>query len=256
MRICILLASALLGIAGCNNDSTVVEPLGQQTDTSIVIRDVLPRRGLVSDTVNVYGSRFQHARIAFNGLEASYLKRSDTILTARVPRGATSGPITIFTTTDTAIGPVFSVDTVCSQNLCIVPYWGPLLTEQQSWQRDWMFRYVQWTGQVRADSVVLTQGPYPIGDDTGLTRLVRFMNNRGVHSLPTSVDAFMIYHEMFWTSIDTLKGIVAVQSWDTAGVVSGRVSWFDESQSWWYDSVFWYDFSPRVLPNQRLKLTE
>jgi hypothetical protein len=242
MRLYILLVSTLLGMVSCNNNSTVVEPPNQQADTRIVIRDVVPRRGRMSDTVNVYGFHFQGARIAFNGLETSYLWRSDTILSARVPRGATSGRVILFTLGDTAIGPVFTVDSVCSQNLCIVPYYGSLLTEQQSWQKDWFYRYVEWAGQVRADSIILTQGPYQVGDDTRLTRLVRFTNNRGPTALPTSVDAILVHHEMFRTVIDTLKGIVAIQSWDTAGVVSGKISWFYEPYKWWYDFVFWYDF--------------
>ena len=245
MRIYILAISIVLMIVGCNNNnSMVIQPPTQSVDTSIVIRTVIPSSGRMSDTVTVYGSHFQAARIMFNGVETSYLTRSDSVITARVPRRASSGPVTVFSDRDTAFGPIFIVDSVCSQSLCIVPYYGQLLTEQQSWQRDWFYRYVEWTGQVRPDSVVLSQGPYQIGDDTRVTRLLRFINDRGMNALPTSMDAFLIYHEMFWTDIDTLKGIVAIQSWDTAGIVSGKVSWFNESQHRWYDFVFWYDFSP------------
>ncbi len=202
----------------------------------------------MSDTVTIYGSHFSGSRVLangvhFNGTPTTVLGISESVLVVRVPFGATSGPIAVCTMTDSVIGPVFTVDSLCDQNLCIAPYYGQLLTEQQSWQRDMFYRYVRWSGRVLSDSVVLSL-EYQVGNETIITQLLRFTHDRTTNTIPASVDGFLIYHIRSTTETDTLRGLVSIQSWDTAGVVSGKVSWFYETYSWWRDFVFWYDFSP------------
>lgn len=230
---------------GCNNDSTVVP---QVNNTNVTIRNVAPARGKMSDAVVIYGANFdslQWPPVGFNGVRTAVESFSDTVINVRVPLGASTGPLIVYTTRGSAVGPVFTVEPPCGANLCNVLYEGPLLTKQQSWQRDCAYRYTRWSGQSRTDSIVLAQG-FCVGDDSYFTKTLRFTNDRGPNFLPTVTDAYLVDHEIQGTYIDTLKGIVSIQSWDPYGVVSGKLSWFSEPDKLWRDFVFWYDFTPSL----------
>ena len=61
-----------------------------------------PRAGAVGDTVTLRGGGFKLvAHVRFNGVLAEILARSVSTLTVRVPAGATSGPITVQSSTGT-----------------------------------------------------------------------------------------------------------------------------------------------------------
>ncbi len=238
-----LILLTLLPCFGCEDSSMVVQP---QPPPGATIRAIVPVTGRISDAVVIYGAHFDTLRrlypVTFNGVPVSVEDHSDSIISVRVPLGASSGPIIVYTTRDSAVGPVFTVVPSCGQDLCVYPYDGPLLSEQQSWHRDCFYRFVRWSGQWTSDSVVLSQG-YCVGDDSHYTLILRFKNYRG-YPLPTIVDGSLIDREIEGTSTITLKGLVSIQSWDPKGVVSGKVSWFDERNRSWRDFVFWYEFSP------------
>ena len=245
MRRFLLLLFPLPIWAGCNNDSSVAPPLA---NFKVTIRTVVPTSGRMSDAVVISGSNFdslQWTPVSFDGVRVAVDSSSEQCIHVRVPRGASTGPLIVYTARDSAVGPVFTVDPPCGADLCNVLYQGPLLTEEQSWQRDCAYRYVGWDGQSRTDSIVLTQG-FCVGDDSYFTRTLRFTNDRGPDFLPTVAEAYLVDQEIQGTYTDTLKGIVSIQSWDPYGVVSGKLSWFSESDKLWRDFVFWHDFTPSL----------
>ena len=72
----------------------------QKTPT---ITDFTPTSGLVGTSVQINGTFFTGATaVAFHGLSASFTVVSDTSITAAVPAGATTGPITVTTPGGTA----------------------------------------------------------------------------------------------------------------------------------------------------------
>ena len=81
-----------------------------------------------------------------------------------------------------------------------------------------------------------------VGDDSHLTRLLRFKRDTLSTLFPVAVDGFTISQQLSGTYIDTLQGLVRIQSWIPNGVVSGKVSWFDKAFDGWADFVFWHDF--------------
>jgi len=57
-----------------------------------------PTSGTVGSTVFVTGAGFTGvSRVTFNGTPATFMSSGSTFLSARVPAGATSGPITVTT---------------------------------------------------------------------------------------------------------------------------------------------------------------
>ncbi|MFM8443913.1 MAG: PQQ-binding-like beta-propeller repeat protein [Methylococcus sp.] len=63
----------------------------------------LPKQGTVLDQVGIYGTGFNNIRsVKFNGESAGYTRQSANYLTAKVPYGASSGPITVTTAEGTA----------------------------------------------------------------------------------------------------------------------------------------------------------
>src|SRR5262249_35567598 len=58
-----------------------------------------PMEGVTGERVTIGGYRLQTtSSVRFNGVEASFVVQSDYAVTATVPSGASSGPITITTT--------------------------------------------------------------------------------------------------------------------------------------------------------------
>jgi len=234
-------ATALLVCSGCTNESIVVGPNGP---AAMTIRAVVPDNGAAGDFVTVHGTGFSDLRapypVSFNGALAWIEDYEDSVLTVRVPPDATTGPLRILTPNDSASGPVFTVHPGCGSDLCVKLYGGPALTEQQSWTLNCFFKYVKWTGAITADTLVLSQS-YCYGDDSFYTLTLRFWNNP---PFQTGTDGLFLDREITGTTAYRLQGIVFIQSWDRAGVVSGKVSWWlGPSNRMWRDFVFWHDFS-------------
>jgi IPT/TIG domain len=71
-----------------------------------------PLNGPIGTTVNISGARLATATaVAFNGIAAAFTVNSDTELTATVPAGATSGPVTVTTPAGSADSASFTVTT-------------------------------------------------------------------------------------------------------------------------------------------------
>ena len=79
--------------AGCTAScsATVAEP------AEIIVASFTPTSGSVGSSVTISGSGFSGATdVSFNGTSASFTVDNDGQITATVPVGATSGPITVF----------------------------------------------------------------------------------------------------------------------------------------------------------------
>ena len=92
--------------------------------------------GRMSDSVIVIGMYFDSLRnldpVTFNGIGCYPIRRSDTFLSVRIPLGATSGPLTLHARSDSTVGAIFNVMQPCGENLCIIQYDGPTLTQFES----------------------------------------------------------------------------------------------------------------------------
>jgi len=243
MKRSLFLLALMLNI-DCKNNSAITPP--PTTVPGPIIRSISPSEGKIADVVVISGSGFDSlvwAGISFHGARVAADSFSATTIRVRVPPSASTGPVVVYTVRDSAVGPVFTVLPSCGARMCVAPYYGPLLIEEQSWVRDCRFRFIPWAGEVRADSVIFSQG-YCVGDDSYFMRIVRFKNDIGPNLLPSAVDVFLIDREIHGTFTDTLRGVAFVQSWDINGVTSGKVSWFDEVYLCWLDFVFWYDATP------------
>jgi hypothetical protein len=91
-----ILALGVLALAGCSKDeegSTAPQPL------TPVISALEPDSGAVGDTVAVHGRDFGQTQgsstVLFSAVQAPVLSWSDTLLRARVPRGAVTGPVIV-----------------------------------------------------------------------------------------------------------------------------------------------------------------
>ena len=93
------------GLVVLNFTNTTDQPL---------VTDFSPPRGAVGHPVRVFGANFLAVNaVQFNGVAATFTVNSNTQLTAVVPQGATTGPISV---TDTAGNTAFSVG-----NFTVVP---------------------------------------------------------------------------------------------------------------------------------------
>ncbi len=62
------------------------------------VSEFLPRYGVPGNTVTIFGGNFSGATsVRFNGQPASFSRVADTQITATIPAGATTGPITVAT---------------------------------------------------------------------------------------------------------------------------------------------------------------
>jgi len=74
------------------------------------ITSVSPPNGDIGDSVTISGSAFTGAtQVSFNGTPAAFTISSVTSITAKVPAGATSGPVKVTTPDGDATGPSFTV---------------------------------------------------------------------------------------------------------------------------------------------------
>src|SRR5581483_10763146 len=78
------------------------------------VNNVSPLNGppgtIVTITGAEFGSRISGVDLRFNGTPANIISASRTTLTASVPFGATTGPVTVNIAGQTATGPVFTVN--------------------------------------------------------------------------------------------------------------------------------------------------
>jgi hypothetical protein len=88
--------------------------------------------GKPADTIHIYGSNFgtlrRSARVSFNGTSATAISFTDKDITATVPAGATTGPLTVYDWEGTASNPVaFTVPgtPIGPQVTSITPNSGP-----------------------------------------------------------------------------------------------------------------------------------
>ncbi len=81
-----------------------------------VITNFTPPSGPVGTVVNIFGANFANVtNVRFNGINATFTVVSTTQITATVPAGATTGPITVTTTGGTATAtPDFIVTTTAT----------------------------------------------------------------------------------------------------------------------------------------------
>jgi hypothetical protein len=85
--------------------STADFTVGPPTITSFT-----PNRGLAGTSVVITGTNFSGVTsVKFNGITATYTVNSGTQITATVPTGATTGPITVTNAVGTATGGTFTV---------------------------------------------------------------------------------------------------------------------------------------------------
>jgi hypothetical protein len=223
----------------CIPEPAAVEPAG----TTLAIFSIAPSRAQRGDAVRISGAGFDGLRrssfpASFNGASAVPEDRSDSLLILRVPFDASTGPVVLFTETDSVVGPVFAVASSCDKDACIGVYLGPPLTEQQAWTLDCFLRYVKWSGEVRSDTVILTHN-YCVGDDMYLSITLRLW---GPDPFTGNVDGVFIGNLFPWNFTYPLKGQIYLQSWDRGGIISGKASWWLSDFRDWRDFVFWYDF--------------
>lgn len=93
------------GVASNSVSFTVLEPLS--------VTAISPAAGAVGATVTITGTGFGASQsdsvVTFNGTAASVVTWNDTSVTAVVPPGASTGPVTVDVATTTADGPSFEV---------------------------------------------------------------------------------------------------------------------------------------------------
>ena len=93
------------GVASNSLSFTVLEPLS--------VTAISPAAGSVGSTVTITGAGFganqSDSVVTFNGTTATAVTWTDTSITAVVPTGASTGPVTVDVATTTADGPSFEV---------------------------------------------------------------------------------------------------------------------------------------------------
>src|SRR5215472_17201324 len=105
VRTCVCVAAGLAVLAGAPAAAAMRSPGVVPNDGGTpAVSGFTPGDGHVGDLVTVTGSDFTNASdVQFNGISASpFSVDSDTQLTANVPAGATTGPISVVTPDGTA----------------------------------------------------------------------------------------------------------------------------------------------------------
>ncbi len=93
-----------LAVANLNSDTVTVLLNNSSQDLGTIITSFSPNNGPEGTVVTVFGSGFIGATsVQFNGLEAVFAVEANGRLTATVPVGATTGPITVITPTGTGV---------------------------------------------------------------------------------------------------------------------------------------------------------
>ena len=103
--------TATVPAAGITGAISVTTPAGTATSANAFvvsprITGFTPTSGRAGTRVTITGANFSGATaVTFNGVAATFLVNSATQITARVPAGATAGPIVVTTPAGTATGP-------------------------------------------------------------------------------------------------------------------------------------------------------
>jgi hypothetical protein len=89
-----------------NTDGTATSSTSFTVIVSPTITDITPNRGEFRTTVTITGTGFTGVtEVTFNGVSATFTVVSDTEITAKVPSGAGTGPITVTNASGTATSP-------------------------------------------------------------------------------------------------------------------------------------------------------
>lgn len=110
--------------AGTGSPNLLVYSIfGTPTGTAPTISSFSPGSGAVGTSVTISGANFTGASaVRFNGTAASYTVNSASQITATVPSGATTGPISVVTASGTATSAgTFTVTTTSSSQLLANP---------------------------------------------------------------------------------------------------------------------------------------
>ncbi|QIX60289.1 T9SS type A sorting domain-containing protein [Hymenobacter sp. BT18] len=121
-------------------DVTISGPNGSETafsgftvtNASHSITSVNPTSGSVGTNISIFGTGFVGSTaVYFNGISANFSVESDEGITAQVPTGATTGPITIATPSGTATSPSnFTVTVRATPTISnVTPASGPVGTQ-------------------------------------------------------------------------------------------------------------------------------
>jgi hypothetical protein len=113
-----------------------VMPAAVQADEAPVMQSVTPTQGPVGTTVYVRGAHFgeslsQNSKLYFNGVAVPYPKIinwTDTLITATVPDGATTGPVVVTTANGSSNADVTFTVTDTPEISAIYPSTGPVGT--------------------------------------------------------------------------------------------------------------------------------
>ncbi|MCW9709179.1 beta strand repeat-containing protein [Fodinibius salsisoli] len=97
-------------------DQTATGPTFSVTDApvpQVAIEDISPKQGPVGTAVTITGHNFSGTAsentVTFNGTKATISNATETTLEVSVPQGATSGPVKVSASGQTATGPSFTV---------------------------------------------------------------------------------------------------------------------------------------------------
>lgn len=87
-----------------------------KNDPAPVISSISPDNGVYSTIVTINGNHFSTsgATVQFNGKDARVVSATGTTITAEVPKGAGTGPVTVKTGAGTSTGPVFNYTWISS----------------------------------------------------------------------------------------------------------------------------------------------
>lgn len=238
----ILLCLALAACAEKSVDPTPRLPL----DESVSISAIEPNVNYRSQSIRIHGTGFHpdswRNQVLFVGGQSVWADSgSYTVLHVRIPVNAYTGEILVRTPNDSAYGPKLYVISGCPSNVCVIPYDGPTLTEEQSFQLDFFSRPIGWTASLAGDTLKLRHRSIQ-GDEAHIEWLLNFRLNGT--ALPTFVEGTIENYS--WpspTEIHPVEGLIQFQSWDTLGVVAAKVSTPLYRDLRVRDFVIWYNFN-------------
>jgi len=217
-------------IAGCSDRGAEIpsgespyEPFIQYTPVTVV-----PDSGRIGATVAVTDSDFRPSyryAVVFRGTNEPLLITCDSSSTihAFVPFSALTGPISVCLPGGTWITQTFVVtESSDTTTLAVAPYdILPPVTSADASVTDRMGFPRSWQASVSGDTVHLSRG-YSTGDEYYEYHFVLIA--RGAQQLPRMAGAWIFVQPDYpgsWR--DTIRtGVMKLQDWNPAGVISGR----------------------------------